>query len=150
MASNMMGLFKAIIIVQLFFAFSITLLVHAMPEENLTYVTAFSDVTDSIDLDTVTTDLENSMQSTLDIPVIELGALVFYSGNILIDLMLNFAFAIPEMITMILNGIMMLFSVDEFMFAYVQLFLSAVIMAIYFISLIQVLIGIRSGRGTLL
>lgn len=144
---NIMDLFKAVIIIQLFYSFAITGLTHALPADSLDYVTGFSDITDSINLETVSEDVQESIQRQTDIPVIEMGALVFYSGNILIDLMLNFAFAVPEMIGMLVNGIMILFlGIDSYLFAIVQLFASVVIIVVYFISLMQLLTSIRSGR----
>lgn len=146
MALDIMSLFKIIIIVQLFYAASITTLTYTMPENSLAYVTGFSDIADKIDLNTVSADVQDSIVSQTNLPVVELGALVFYSGNILIDLLLNFAFAIPEMISMLVNGIMMLFGIDNAVFAIVQLFLSVLITVMYFVGIIQLLTGIRSGR----
>jgi hypothetical protein len=146
---NMMSLFKVIIVVQLFYAFSITVLAYALPAESIQYTTAFSDVADRIDLEGVSSDLEESVGEQLNIPVIELGALIFYSGNIIIDLLLNFFFAIPEMISLFINMFLMLFGIDSYIFAIVELFATAVITVLYFVGLIQLLVSIRSGRGTL-
>ncbi len=143
-----MDFFKVMLIVQLFFSFAITSLTYALPEDTLNYVTSFSDITEKIDLESVSDDVQESVEKQTNIPVIELGALVFYSGNILIDLLLNFAFAIPEMIGMLINGIMILFmGVDSYLFATVQLFSAVAITIIYFISIIQLISSIRSGRS---
>lgn len=146
MAEGLMKAFQVIIIIQLFFSFAITIFAYAMPDDTLVYVDSFSDVANDIDLDSVTTDLQDSVESTLNVPIIELGALVFYSGNILVDLLLNFAFAIPEMIGLIINGFMYLFNVDSYLFAIVELFVGAVVIALYFVGLLQLLGNIRSGR----
>lgn len=139
-------MFKVIVTIQLFYAFAITGLSYAMPSDSLNYVTGFSDITESISLQSVSTDVQDSLEQQTNIPVIELGALVFYSGNILIDLLLNFAFAVPQMLGMLVNGIMLLFNVDSYIFALVELF-SAVIFGVgYIIGLIQLLVGVRSGR----
>lgn len=138
--------FQVIIIIQLFYAFAITILAYSMPTNALNYVDSFSDVANDIDLDSVTTDLQDSVESTLNVPIIELGALVFYSGNILVDLLLNFAFAIPEMIGLVINGFLYIFNVDSYLFAIVELFAGAVIIALYFIGILQLLGNIRSGR----
>lgn len=145
MASSIMDLFKMIIIIQLFYAFAITLLVYAVPADSLNYVTSFSDLASEIDLETVSTDIESSVQDQLNIPVVELGALIFYSGNIIIDLLLNFFFAIPEMIGLFINGFMLLFNVDSYIFAVVELFAGVIVTVLYFIGLIQLLGNLRSG-----
>ena len=85
-----MDVFKGIIIIQLFYAVAISLIAHAMPAGALDYVTGFSDAGTQIDVEGVASDVQSSLESQTDIPVIELGALVFYSGNILIDLLINF------------------------------------------------------------
>lgn len=143
---DIMQLFKIIILVQLFYAFCITGLTHALPADSLNYVTSFSDVGRTIDLDTVSDDVQESLESQTNIGVIELGALVFYSGNILIDLLLNFAFAMPQMFGLLVHGFTMLFNLDPIIFALVELFTAVAIMVLYFIALIQLLTGIRSGR----
>lgn len=144
---GMMSLFKTILLVQLFYAFSITLLVYTMPADSLNYVTGFSDITQTVDLQNTATLVQDSITDQTNIPVVELGSLIFFSGNILIDLLLNFAFAIPEMIGMIINGLMLLINIDSQLFAVVQLFASVVVTVLYFIGIIQLLTSIRSGRS---
>lgn len=145
--SDIMTLFKTIILVQLFYAVAITGLVATIPDDAKSYVTGFSDIADSIDVDTVSEDVQDSLQRQQSIPVIELGALVFYSGNILIDLLLNFFFAIPQMLTMLVNGLMLLFTgVNVQAMGIIQLFLSVITVVMYVISIIQLTVGVRSGR----
>ena len=110
-------------------------------------VTGFSSITDTINLETVNTRVQSSVDSQIDIPIIELGALVFYSGNIFIDLILNFAFAIPEMIAILVNGIFLLFSLDSQVWAVVQLFASVAMGVVYLIGVLALLVNVRS-RGT--
>jgi len=97
-------LFVAILVMQLFYSFSITLVTHGMPEDSLNFVTSFSDATNQYDFDSTTSQVESSLNSQTSIPVIELGALVFYSGNIMIDLFLNFITAVPQMIDTYATG----------------------------------------------
>lgn len=151
--SDMMQLFRTVILVQLFYAFAITGLVYVLDVADtdvggdaVSYATGFSDIADELSLTSVSEDVQGSIQQQTNIPVVELGALVFYSGNILIDLLLNFAFAIPQMMTMLVQGLLMLFNFDTYIWVLVQLFLSVVVIVLYFIGLMQLLIGVRSGR----
>lgn len=141
-----MDWFKVIIVVQLFYAFAITLTAYAIPADAKPYVTGFSDVAESISLDDVASQVQESVEAQTNIPVVELGALVFFSGNIVIDLLLNFFFAIPQMLGMLVNGIMLLFSVDSYVFAVVQLFATTVVTVLYFVALLQLLVSVRSGQ----
>jgi len=146
MAQNMMDWFKAIIIVMLFYSFAITLLTYALPEQAKPFINPFSDVANEIDLESTSSQIRGSVEAQTNIPVVELGALVFYSGNILVDLLLNFAFAIPQMIGLIINGVMLMLNVDSYVFAVVEIFSAVIITVLYFIGLIQLITSVRSGR----
>jgi len=143
---SVMTMFKVILVVQLFFAVGITLLTYAVPTSFINQVSSFSEVAEAINLESVSGDVQQSLERQTDIPAVELGALVFYSGNILIDLLLNFIFAIPEMVGLIINGLTRLLSIDTFMIATVQTFIGVVVMVLYFIGIMQLLVGVRSGR----
>ena len=144
--TEMMTWFKAIIVVMLFYSVSITLITYALPAESKHYVDPFSDVASEINLENTSAQLRSSVEAQTNIPVIELGALVFYSGNILVDLLLNFAFAIPEMIGLVINGVMLLLNIDSYIFAIVEIFAAVMVTVLYFIGLIQLLTSVRSGR----
>lgn len=143
--ANFLDVFKVAIIVMLFYSFSITILAYAMPAGTQDYVTAFSDLSEDISFNETASTIEESMQRQVNLPIIELGAIIFYSGNILIDLLLNFVFAIPQMIGLLVKGIFMLVGVDSFMFAYIEAFSAAAVISWYLISLIELLTRMRSG-----
>jgi len=144
-----MSFFKIMIIIQCFFSVAITLLAYAMPADSLNYVHVFEQPTATVNIQNLSNKVQASTQSSLKTPVIELGALVFYSGNILIDLMLNFFFAVPEMIGLIFSGFALLFNFDTYMMAVVEGFATAMITIIYFMAILQMLTNIRS-RGSIL
>lgn len=140
-------LFTIILVVQLFYASAVTIVSHTMPEDAINYVNIFSDVANEISLNGTVQTLESSVSDQTDMPLIELGALVFYSGNLLVDLLLNFAFAIPQMLALIINGVMMLFNgIDVQILAAMQAFFSVLVGVLYFVGIIQLLMGVRSGR----
>lgn len=144
--ANMMDLFKTIILVQLFFATSMTILTYALPTESLAYVDVFQNTADNISLTGVSNDVQDTLTRQQNIPIVDVGALLFYSGNILIDLMLNFIFAIPSMITLLLNGIMLIFPFDTFIVSRVAIFSSVIVTVMYIIGTIQILTAVRAGR----
>lgn len=147
--ANMWDVFKVILVVQLFYSFAITTYTHVLPDDTLNHVTSFSDLAGEIDLESVSNDIQDSVQDQINIPVVELGALVFYSGNIILDLLLNFFFALPQMFTLLINGFLQLFvNIDPFITNTIQIFLSVIITVLYFLGAIQLLLNIR-GRGSL-
>lgn len=146
MAESVTNLFRTMLLVQLFFSFAMTAIVYYIPDDAKNLVTSFSDVAGDIDLDTVGTEVQDALTRQTNIPVIDVGALVFYSGNILLDLMLNFAFAIPEMLGLIIYGLQSIITMPAYMVALTELFVGVTVISLYFISLIQLITGIRSGR----
>ena len=72
----------------------------------------------------------------------------FYSGNILIDLLMNFFFAIPEMIGLLVVGMQTLFNIDGYFYAMIEGFAGVVMTSLYIIGLLQLLNTIR-GRGVI-
>lgn len=149
-----LDLMKTAVLVSLFYSVGMTALSYAicgasggfLLDGACNYVTGFSLNGGAFELETVSNTVQGALERQTNIPLIELGALVFYSGNILLDLFLNFAFAIPQMIALITNGIMLIFNLDNFVFAMVQLFVSVVTLTFYFIAGIEMLTSIRSGR----
>jgi hypothetical protein len=143
----MLSEFKVMLVVMLFYSFCITLITYAMPAEGINYVNTFSDISTQTNLENVSTTIQNTVTDQTRIPIIEMGALVFYSGNIVVDLLLNFAFAIPEIIGLVINGIMLLLNIDSYIFAVVQLFSTVVMVVLYFVSILQFIMGARTQGG---
>jgi len=142
-----MDYLRIVIVMQIFFGFAITGYSYALPADARQHVNPFSDVADGLDMESVAADVEENLQRQRDIPVIDIGALVFYSGNILLDLLLNIIFAIPEMIGLLIYGITSFFSVDVVLIATLQAFVAVLVSALYVIGVIQLLTSIRSGRA---
>lgn len=140
---------KAVLIVLFFYSISITLITHYIPDDAKDYVTSFSDLSHDIEIENVTADVQATLEQQTNIPIIELGALIYYSGNILLDLMLNFIFAIPEMAGLLLSGILMIFNIDSDIVAPIQIFMAGAMIVTYILSLIQMLLNVRSQSKVL-
>lgn len=143
--------FKAIILMMLFYSFAITLFTHSLVSngllEPIDLVTAGSDYQySSFDINDTLSDVESSYSQQKSIPLVELGALVLYSGNFFIDLLGNFVFAFAEMFGFLVWGVTSIFSIDSSMVMIVQAFMASTLIIFYIIGLIQLLVGVRSGR----
>lgn len=145
---NAVSIFMVILLIQLFYATGVTVLAYSLPSVSSNYLDSANTIASGVDIEDVATDLEGSFNNQLNIPVIELGALVFYSGNILVDLLLNFLTALPQLITQILSVIFTITGVDSQVQNYIQLFLTGMVTIYYFMSLLVLLTNIR-GRGTI-
>lgn len=147
-----MGAFKyfvGIIVLQLFYAFGITVLSHSLIAINpsiSSYLGEYENI--SVDMNEIATSVEGTLNSQMNIPVVDLGALVFYSGNIMVDLIMNFFFAVPSMFSLLVNGILKVFMIDAFNATYIKEFAYIFISVLYFINIVAFIINIRS-RGSI-
>lgn len=148
MMDDVGGLFTTIIVVQLFFSLAITLISHTLPGDSLQYVDVFVSTADTMNIQDIGEEIQGSLDKQTNIPIIELGALVFYSGNILIDLLLNFLFAIPQMFELLLTGILYFAGgLNNFVIVSLQIFIKVLISALYLFGIIKLITNIRTGRA---
>ena len=147
--SNTIGYIKIIIIIMAFYSFAITTLSYSLPDASLTYVTSFSELSDQFTLEDTSSKISESLESQTSLPIIELGALVFYSGNYFIDLLLNFATALPQMVGLLLTAIFGLINLPYEMAHSIQIFFTLIIGSLYTVLLIEFLLNLRGGRASL-
>ena len=138
-----MDSFGLIIMLQLIFAFSITGLLYALPSDAKVFVGDYQ--TDhTVDLESVSGDMQGSVEQQMNLPMLELGALVFYSGNIVIDLVMRMLFAIPEMASIVISSVFLFIGIDAYLVAQIQLLIWVAISAYFMIQIIQFLMTVRS------
>ena len=138
--------FKVLIIVMAFYSLCITVVTYAIPTAAQHQILPYSELSNDMDIENVNSEIQDTLTRQTDMSVLEVGALVFYSGNILVDLLLNFVYAVPQMLGLIVHGITTLLNLDTYLFAYVEGFAFVVMTALYIIGIIQLLTGVRSGR----
>jgi hypothetical protein len=136
-------IFFAVILVQLIYAFGITILVYSLNGMNVDLNSMLS-LPDAPNIVNTTQKFEEQLQRTRNIPLIDLGALVFYSGNAFIDLIANFLTAIPQMVTFLLNVAIQLFPLEPTLAFYLKLFLEASLTIIYIWLLITFILSLFS------
>jgi hypothetical protein len=143
--ANGLDSFKTMITAQVFWSFVFTLMLYTIPgadQGQLALITMHNGTTE---LATIGNTFESAVTNQTNIPIVELGALLFYSGNIIIDLLLNFAFAIPEMFTLLLNLLFLIMPMSGNLQTTVQLFFLALIGIGYAIGILQFVTNLRSG-----
>lgn len=143
------GIFKVSILVMLFYGFSITLISHLLPDGAKQQANIFITSDNDISNDAIINELESGITRQRDVPIIDLGALVFYSGNFLIDLVLNFLFAVPQMITFFFVGLGTIINIDAFIFQQLQTILSVLVGTFYIIGLVEIILNLRAGGQVL-
>jgi hypothetical protein len=130
--------------VQLFFGLSITLITYALPADTLNYV-EIATPSGMPDVEDTARGIEGAVENQVKIPIVDVASLVFYSGNIVIDMILNSIFAIPSLISSFIGLFFMFVPVDAYVASYLKIFIFAVIAVIYVIGILQFLLNFRSG-----
>jgi hypothetical protein len=148
MAGETTGFFTRAIEVMAVFSLMITLLIYALPAEDRVYVIDLRDDSGAYtDIRDVGGEFQSNIQQQKSFGVVEIGALALYSGNILIDLILNFFGAIPSMATIIMKGILIFMNLSDPIENALMTFTYAIVGIIYLISIITLLVNVRSGAA---
>ncbi len=151
---GMLDIIKVTAVMMIFFSSSMTVMTYTLAYigdvDANSYTDIFSSVSTEYSKKNITDTMTSQIQSQKQIPLIEMGALLFYSGNFMIDLCFNFIFAIPQMIGLILSGVALLFNVDPDLMYMLQVYLMGVMGMLYIISIIQMIMGIRTQSGSVL
>lgn len=135
------------IIMQAFYSFAITTFVYVMPEPTRIQSSEFTGPSNSLDLANMSNQLQDTVERQTTVPIVDVGALVFYSGNILLDFLLNMAFALPELLGLLISGFLYLFAIDNTIVFNIQVFASVAVAAWYLIGALMLITSIRSGTG---
>lgn len=143
---EMLDLIKIIFAINAFYSFAITGLAYSLPEDSLNYMTSYSGGTVIGTGTEISQQLEDNLDQQTNIPVIDIGALIFYSSNIVVNLIMNFIFAIPEMIGFLVTGVVFILGFDTFLINQLQILLSALMIGVYVIGVISTLMKLRSGQ----
>lgn len=147
MAQDTATFFIRAIEVMALYSLMITLLVHSIPSEDLTYVYELQGKPAYSDLDNISSKFQESIGQQRSFGVVEAGALALTSGNILMDLILNFFGAVPSMASIIVNGILIFLNVANPLKNALLTFVTAIIGIIYIIGIILLVVNIRSGTS---
>jgi len=143
-------LFTFLVILQLFYSFGVTTLTYALAPFGLTTLAVtiqpFQNQTE--DTSAIASRIQSTTQSTINVPLVDLAFLVVYTGNIFIDLVLNFFTALPGMFNLLVDGLCLLFNVDAYYAVTIKLFIFVFLTITYFISIIAFILSLRS-RGSI-
>ena len=139
----MIDTLKGIFVMSLFYAVVSTMIVHALPEQTIAshyLIFPVENVTAASE------QMEQTVTLERGIPIVNLGVMVFYSGNIFIDLLVNFVTAIPSMLGLLLTLFLQVFHPEEQISTLIQTFYWTGTSTLYILSLLSALLSIRTGR----
>lgn len=138
---GLLDYFKTIIAGQIFWAFAVTLIISLLPVSTVLFASPFSDsVTNGI-----SGEIEDSLNSQTNLPASDTASLIYYSGQFVVSLLTHFVFAVPEMFDLLLKIVLFFISLPLEVETQLRLLIFTLITALYFISLINFLMGLRGG-----
>lgn len=135
------------VMIQLFYGAGITLLAYSLPTEQVNLISTYQQPSSDLDMTEISDTIEENIQSQLNIPIVDISALVFLSGNIIIDMIINFFTAIPSMITIAISTFFMFFPVDAFIATQVKLVFWVFAAIMYFIAFLSFILSLRAGTS---
>ena len=142
-----MDFLKVIVILQILFSFSTTMIVYSLPDDALkSFMMGEARMEHGKSTGEIISEFNKTASSMKQSSLINTAFLLFYTGNLLIDLFMNFLFAIPEMLTIPWNLFCYVFHVDPTFQGGVSMIIFAIASVIYMIVIISLIVQIRSGR----
>lgn len=136
--------FDYAIIFQAVFSLFITLMIYTVPTSDLTYIYELKGTPTYQNIDSFGGEFQNNIQQQRSFGVVELGALALVSGNILLDLILNFFTAIPGAAMIIVNVVLIFLNISYPIKAAILQFAFAIIGIIYLILIITLILSLRT------
>lgn len=146
MASTGLQIFTSLLLVQMFYALGVTLLVPLIPGVAANQVLMYSTGDSVVNFTTLSNSLHSGITSQQSIPLLSLGTLIFYSANIILNLMINFFTAIPQMLTIFISGLFLLIPISQTVQLTVKMVFITIVSVIYFIALFSFIMGAVTGR----
>lgn len=138
---------KSILFMMLFYSVCVTLIAHFAPSYTTPYTGDFTSQGINTDMSSIANQVDLGVQSQTQLPLADIGALLFYSGNLFIDLAVNFFTALPQMTVLLINIILSLISPDAVFSQQLKLVFEIVFFVSYMLGLISLLLNLRSGKG---
>lgn len=147
MAGSIIDFVKIMLTIQIFWAFAVTGIVATLPADQVALVSVYTTQSGTVNIGTITSELNTGITNQFNIPLLDAGALIFYSGNIVLNLVLNFFTAIPQMFTLFISGIFLFIPIDATLQNSVKLFFGGIIFIYYMLGVLNFITATRSAGG---
>lgn len=147
---NALQLFVTLLIVQLFWSLSVSLIVPSMPNASANQVVMFTNSNNVIELGTLQSSVQTGITDQAKVPLLEVGALVFYSSATVLNLMVNFFTAIPQMVTLLMSVVFVFMPIDTTLQITLKAWVFGIVTVLYFVALFTFITGTRTNMGGIL
>lgn len=145
-AQTGLQIFTSFLLVSIFYAVAVTLIVPILPDVQGYQLVVGTNSNGVISITNLAASMQQGVTNQTNIPLLDFGALIFYSSNIIINLMLNFFTAIPQMITILFTAFFMMFPIAPGLATNFKIFFQAIVTIIYIIAILTFIMGTRTGR----
>ncbi len=147
---NALQLFTTLLLVQLFWSLGVSLIVPNMPNASSNQVVMFTNSNNTIELGTLQSSIKSGITDQQNIPLLEVGALVFYSSATILNIMINFFTAIPQMVTLLMAVMFLFIPLSTGLQITLQAWVFGIVTVLYFVALFTFLMGTRTNMGGLM
>lgn len=147
---NALQLFTTLLLVQLFWSLGVSLIVPNMPNATANQVVMFTNSNNVIELSTLQSSVSQGITDQQNIPLLEVGALVFYSSATILNIMINFFTAIPQMVTLLMTVLFLFIPLGVSLQITLQAWVFGIVTVLYFVALFTFLMGTRTNLGSML
>lgn len=136
------GTVYSLILMQIFYGVAITLLVMVLPLSGA-QMTWFNNADGVMEFSTTSAQIQSSLESSTQIPLLDYGALIFYSSNLFFNLIINIVFGIPMLLSAFLYIFFYFIPIDYTIQKAVQLMFIPIITILYYFILLAWITGTR-------
>jgi len=144
---NTLQLFTTLLVVQIFWSLSVSLIVPFMPNATSNQVIMFNNSANVLELGTLQSSVNTGISDQTSIPLLETGALIYYSSSTILNIMVNFFTAIPQMATLLVSVVFMFIPVDISTSISIKAWVFGIVGILYAIALFAFITGTRTNLG---
>ncbi len=145
--ANFTNIFMWLLITQIFYSLSITIMVPLIPDAQQNQIVMYLSDEGIINFNSLSASVEGAVESQSSIPFLDYGSLIFYSTSIILNLLINFFTAIPQMVLMLISTLFIFLPFDYSIQTTIKMIFFIVINALYYISLLFYITNQRTSSG---
>ena len=124
-----------------------TTFAYTLPEDQIQFVSIYLDNPTAGVLRDISLDVEQNIGNQLSLPVLDTVTLIMFTGNILVDLILNFLTALPSMFILLIEGIALFVPIEATLLQTFEMLLWVTATVLYLIAITSTIANLRSSRG---
>jgi len=139
---------KAMVMVMLFWSLCISLLTSTLPAAFVSdELIFFTNSDNNYTMQELGDMVGVGADDQFDVAFTDFTSLIFYSSNLFFTLLVNFIFAVPQMLSLLIRGLFLFIPVAATIKAQLLSFFNITIVALYLLGIIGLVLNIRSGGG---